>query len=91
MTKLKAELPERGAKKQKIEQTFYPSEAHKRLLNVCGFIDFLNPPWFFSLTEVNEFVTNFVTTRFEVEKEHNNNLPYLGICHIWFYFQLFLF
>ena len=80
LTKLKAELPERAPKKPKIERTSYPSEAQKRLMNVCGFIDFLNPPGFSSLTEVNESVTNFVTKRLKFEKEHKC-MPCPDICN----------
>ena len=54
-TQLKAELPERPMKRPKVEKLFTPSEAQKRLLNVCGFIDFLNPPGSSSVAEVNEF------------------------------------
>ena len=59
LTQLKAGLPERPMKKPKAEKIFYPSESQKRLLNVCGFIDFLNPPRFSSTAEINEFITNF--------------------------------
>ena len=41
LTKLKAELLEKIFKKPKIKKTFYPNEAQKPLLNICGFIDFL--------------------------------------------------
>ena len=41
----------------------YPNEGQKRMLNIYDFIDFLNPPRFHSLVEVNEFVTNFVNKR----------------------------
>lgn len=70
LTKLKAESPKRAFKKPKIKETFYPNKAHNQLLNVCGFIDFLNPPGFPSLMEVNEIVTEF-------EKEHES-LPCPG-------------
>ena len=60
VAKLKAKLPERPVKKPKIKRTFYSSEAQKRLSNVWGFIEFLNPLGFFWLVEVNEFVTNYV-------------------------------
>jgi hypothetical protein len=81
LTKLKVELLERAAKKPKIERTFYPSEAQSRLLNVCGFIDFLNPPRFSSLTKVTEFVTNFVNKRNEFEKEYKSISFVDQICH----------
>lgn len=42
LTKLRVELLERALKKPKIKKTFYPSEAQKQLLNICGFIDFLS-------------------------------------------------
>ena len=56
-------------KKPKVEKIFYSSEAQNRLLNVCGFIDFLNPPGFSLVVEANEFVINFVNkcTTFENE------------------------
>jgi uncharacterized radical SAM superfamily Fe-S cluster-containing enzyme len=59
------------------------------LLNVCGFIDFLNPPWFLSLAEVNEIVINYVNKRNEFENEHKS-LPCLGMCNICF-FSVFYF
>ena len=78
LTQLKKELPERPLKKPKVEKTFYPSEAQKRLLNICGFIDYLNPPGFSSVAEVNEFVTNFVNKRTAFENEYKT-LPCPGM------------
>ena len=60
-------------KKPEVEKIFYPSEAHKQLLNVYDFIDLLNPPWFSSVAEVNEFVTNFVNKRTTFENEHKTS------------------
>ena len=57
LTKLKAEVPETTPKKPHIEKTFFPTEAQRRLLNVCGYKDFLNPPGFGTVWEVNQFVT----------------------------------
>ena len=90
LTQLKAELPARPINKPKVEKIFYTTEAQKRLLNVCGFIDFLNPPWFSSAAEVNEFVTNFVNKRTAFENEHKT-LPCPGMYHFeGFFFFLFL-
>lgn len=54
--------------------------AQKWLLNVCGFVDFLNPPWFAYLVELNEFLTKFANKRMEFEKKHKN-LSCRGVCH----------
>jgi hypothetical protein len=90
LTKLKAELPDRAPKNLKIEKKFYPSEAQSSILNVCGFIDYLNPPGFSSLAEVNEFVTTYVNKRKEFEKEHKS-LPCPGMCNICFFVFVFVF
>ena len=42
--------------------------AQKWLLNVCGFIDFLNPPRFAYLVKVNASVTKFANKRIELER-----------------------
>ena len=55
-------------------------------MNVCGFIDFLNPLRFFSLASANEFVTNFINKRTEFENEHKS-LPSPGICHNFFFYN----
>ena len=75
-------------KKPKVEKTFYLNEAQKRLLNVCGFVDFLYPPGFSSLAEVNEFVTNFINKRTTFENEHKT-LPCPGMCHFCFFVVFF--
>ena len=51
---------------------------------MCGFIDFLNPPRFSSLAEVNEFVTNFVNKRIIFENEHKTS-----ICPSMYHFEGF--
>jgi hypothetical protein len=88
LTKLKAGLPERAPKKMKTEKTFYPNEAQCRLLNVCGFIDYLNPPGFSTVAEVNNFVTTYVNKRNDFEKEHKS-MPCPGMCNIYLFLFLF--
>ena len=68
-------------KKPKVGKIFYPSEAQKRLLNVCSFIDFLNPLGFSSVVEVNELVANFVNKRTTFENEHKTSTS-PGMYHI---------
>lgn len=90
LTQLKKELPERSLKKPKVEKNFYPSEAQKRLLHICGCIDFLNPPGFSSVSEVNDFVTNFVNKRTAFENEYKT-LPCPGMFQFQFsFFQRFI-
>lgn len=69
---------------------FHTSEAQKRLLNVCSFINFMNPPAFHALAKVNEFVTNFVNKYNDAQKEHKS-LPCPSICHITSIYWIFLF
>ena len=80
LTKLKAEVPETTPKKPRIEKTFFPTEAQSRLLDVCGYKDFLNPPGFGTVREVNQFVTEHADHIKEFEKKHDN-MPYPGIVH----------
>jgi hypothetical protein len=62
-TKLKADLPvsEPETKKRRRTSTssFYPTEAHNRMLDVCGYKDFTNPPAFDTIKEANAFVTKY--------------------------------
>ena len=69
----------------KIEKTFYPNEAQCRMLNVCGFIDYLNPPRFSTVAKVNNFVTTCVNKQNDFEKEHKN-MPCPSMCNILFIF-----
>ena len=69
LNKLKAEVPETTPKKPRIEKTFFPTEAQRRLLDVCGYKEFLNPPGFKTVREVNQFVTEHVDFRKEFEKK----------------------
>ena len=62
LTKLKAEVPETTSKKSRIEKTLFPTEAQRRLLDVYWYKDFLIPPCFGIVKEVNQFV-----------KEHANH------------------
>jgi hypothetical protein len=72
----------------KTEKTFYPNGAQCRLLNVCGFIDYLNPPGFLTMAEVNNFVTTYVNKRNDFEKEHKSMLcP--GMCNFIFFVFVF--
>ena len=64
LTKLKAEVSEMTSKKPRIEKTLFPTEAQRRLLDVCGYKDFLNPPGFETVREVNQFVTEHTEQMF---------------------------
>ena len=81
LSKLKAEVPETAPKKPKIEKQFFPTEAQRRLLDICGYKDFLNPPGFGSVREVNEFVTEHADYRKEFEKKHGG-MPCPGTVHV---------
>ena len=92
LTKLKAELPETSPKKPRNTKKFYPTEVQRRLLDVCGYKNFLNPLGFESVREVNQFVTEHAEYRKDFEKMHGD-LPYLGIqlmFHIHSLFQTLL-
>ena len=68
----------------KIEKTFYSNEAQCRLLNVCGFIEYLNPPGFSTVAEVNDFMTTYVNKRNDFKREHKS-MPCLGMCNIFLF------
>ena len=80
LSKLKAKVPDTTPKKPRIEKTFYPTEAQRRLLDVCGYKEFLNPPGFGTVREVNEFVTEHADFRKEFEKTHGG-MPCPGILY----------
>ena len=63
LTKLKAELSEISPNKPRNVKKFHPTEAQRRLLDVCGYKNFLNPPDFESMREVNEFITEHAEHR----------------------------
>ena len=70
LTKLKVELPKTTPKKTRIEKKLFPTEAQRRLLDVCGYKYFLNPLDFDTVREVNKFVTEHAEYRKEIEKKH---------------------
>jgi hypothetical protein len=72
LTKLKAELPETTPKKPRIVKKFYSTEAQRRLLDVYGYKDFLNPSGFDSVRKVNQFVTEHVDYMNEFERKHGD-------------------
>jgi hypothetical protein len=78
LTKLKAELPETTPKKPRIAKKFYPTEAQCRLLDVCGYKNFLNPSGFDSVREVHQFVTEHADYKNEFERKHSD-MPCPGI------------
>ena len=80
LTKLKAELPETTPKKTRIEKKLFPTEAQRRLLDVCGYQDFLNPPGFDTIWKVNQFVTEHAEYIKEFEKKHGG-MPCPCIVH----------
>ena len=93
LTKPKAEMPETSPKKQRTVKTFYPTEAQRRLLDVCGYKNFLNPPGFETVREVNEFVTEYAERRKDFEKMHGH-LPCPGMqlmFHIHSLFRILLY
>jgi hypothetical protein len=61
----------------KVEQTYQPIEAQKKLFDVCGFKDFKTPPTFKSMPKVNEFLTKYVDKKTTFLQKHSA-LPYLG-------------
>ena len=67
LTKLKVDLPESEPEpKKRIHSSttsFYPTEAHNRMLDVCGYKDFTNPLAFDTIKEANAFITILYTTR----------------------------
>jgi hypothetical protein len=65
LTKLKANLPEPEPKKRRRSSTtsFYPTEAQNRMLDVCGYKDFTNPPTFDTIKEANAFVTKYADNK----------------------------
>jgi hypothetical protein len=69
---LQTELPETTPNKSRIAKKFYPTEAQRRLLDVCGYKDFLNPPGFDSVGEVNQFVTEHADYRNELGEKHGD-------------------
>lgn len=72
LTKLKAELPERTPKKPRGEKKLYFTEAQRRLLDVCGYKDFINLLGFNSVREVNQFVSEYADYRKKFEKIHGD-------------------
>jgi deferrochelatase/peroxidase EfeB len=67
LTKLKADLPESELEPKKRRRSsttsFYPTEAQNRLLDVCGYKDFTNPPAFDTIKETNAFVTKYADNK----------------------------
>ena len=61
LTKLKVDLPESEPEPKKRSRSstvfFLSTEAHNRMLNVCGYKYFTNPPTFDTIKESNAFVT----------------------------------
>jgi hypothetical protein len=80
LTKLKVELPE-TPKKPRIAKKFYPTEAQRRLLDVCGYKNFFNTPGFDSVREVNLFVAEHADYRNEFEKKYGA-MPCPGMCSV---------
>ena len=78
LIKLKIEFLKTSPKKPRNVKTFYPTEAQRRLLDVCGYKNFLNPHGFESVQEVNEFVTKYAEHRKDFEKMHGD-LSCLGM------------
>ena len=72
LTKLKADLPEPEPEPKKRGRfsatSFYPTEAQNRMLDVCGYKDFTNPPTFDTIKETNAFVTKYT----DYKKAFNN-------------------
>ena len=68
LTKMKAEWPQTTPKKPCSVKKFYPTEAQRRLLNVCSYNFFLNPTYFDTIIEVNQFVTEHLKYITEFEK-----------------------
>ena len=80
LTKLKAEVPETTPKKSRIEKTFFPTKTQRRFLDVCKYKDFLNPPCFGTVREVNQFVTEHADHRIKFEKKHGG-MPCPNMVH----------
>ena len=74
LTIFKAELPETNPKKPRNVKTLYSIQPQRRLLDVCGYKNLLNPPGFESVREVNEFVTEHAKYRKDFEKMHGGLL-----------------
>ena len=78
LIKLKIEFRKTSPKKPRNVKTFYPTEAQRRILDVCGYNFFLNPHGFESVREVNEFVTEHAEHQKDFEKMHGD-LSCLGM------------
>ena len=67
LTKLNVDLPEREPEPKKRVRfsttSFYPTEAQNRLLDVCSYKDFTNPPAFDTIKEANAFVTKYADNK----------------------------
>ena len=67
LTKLKADLPESKPEPKKRRRSsttyFYPTEAQNRMLDVCGYKYFMNPPAFDIIKETNTFVTKYADNK----------------------------
>ena len=79
LNKLKAEVPDTTPKKSRIEKTFYPTEAQRQFLDVCGYKEFLNPPGFGTAREVNQFVTEHADFRKNLRRS-------MVTCHVQVYY-----
>ena len=73
LTKLKVELPDTNPKKPRNGKKFYPTEVQRRLLDVCEYKNFLNPPGFDNVREVNQFVTEYAQYQKDFEKIHGDS------------------
>ena len=65
--KLKVDLPESEPEPKKKHRSsttsFYPTKAQNRLLDVCGYKNFVNPPAFNTIKEANAFITKYADNK----------------------------
>ena len=74
-------MPKTTPKKPRNEKTFILRKVQRRLIDVYGYKNFLNPPSVRIVREVNQFVTEHADHNFFFEKKHSD-MPCPGIVHL---------
>jgi hypothetical protein len=82
-------------KKQKDQETYYPTDSQLQLLDVCGYKGYIVPLAFRSSMEANQFVDSYVLKKTKFLEQHNKMLApgihFFKFCfHIDSHFSLIL-